>query len=104
MSLRKKSIRGVFWVFTQQFGQQAVNFVVSIFLARILLPEDFGLIGMIAVFMSLSGVMLNSGLTQSIIRQTNPTQGDYSTVFFFNLAASLFLYALLFFVAGFIAD
>src|SRR5690554_6193663 len=104
MSLRKKSIRGVFWVFTQQFGNQAVHFVVSVFLARILLPEDFGLIGMIAVFMALSQVLLNSGLTQSIIRQTNPTQIDYSTVFFFNLGGGIILYGVLFMCAGLIAD
>src|SRR5690554_4291652 len=104
MSLRKKSILGIFWVFTQQFSNQAVTFIVSIFLARILMPADFGLIGMIAVFMAISQVLLNSGLTQSIIRQTNPTQSDYSTVFFFNIGASSILYIILFFSAGYIAD
>lgn len=104
MSLRKKSILGVFWVFTQQFSNQAVNFVVSIFLARILMPADFGLVGMIAVFMAISQVLLNSGLTQSIIRQTKPTQSDYSTVFYFNVVASIILYIVLFFCAGLVAD
>lgn len=104
MSLRKKSILGVFWAFAQQFSNQAVTFIVSIFLARILMPADFGLIGMIAVFMAISQVLLNSGLTQSIIRQTNPTQSDYSTVFFFNIGSSIILYIVLFFCAGFIAD
>ncbi|QAA81308.1 lipopolysaccharide biosynthesis protein [Aequorivita sp. H23M31] len=104
MSIREKSILGIFWVFTQQFSNQAINFVVSIFLARILMPADFGLIGMITVFMALSQVLLNSGLTQSIIRQTNPTQIDYSTVFFFNMGASVILYITLFFSAGFVAN
>ena len=104
MSLRKKSIIGIFWVFTQQFSNQIVTFIVSIFLARILMPEDFGLIGMIAVFMAISQILLNSGLTQSIIRESNPTQIDYSTIFFFNIVASIILYIILFFCAGFIAD
>lgn len=104
MSLRQKSIKGVFWVFLQQFSNQAVTFVISIFLARILLPEDFGLIGMITVFMALSQVLLNAGLTQSLIRQAKPLQIDYSTVFFFNITASLILYLIIFLCAGFIAD
>lgn len=104
MSLRKKSITGVFWTFLQQFSGQAITFVVSIFLARILMPEDFGLIGMIGVFLAVSQVLANSGLTQSIIRQSKPTQSDYSTVFFFNIVVSVILYIILFLCAGFIAD
>lgn len=104
MSLRKKSILGIFWVFIQQFSNQTVTFVISIFLARMLMPTDFGLIGMIAVFMAISQVLLNSGLSQSIIRQTKPTQSDYSIVFFFNISASIILYGILFFCAGLVAD
>ena len=104
MSLRKKSILGIFWVFIQQFSNQAVTFLISIFLARILMPEDFGLIGMIGVFIAISQILLNSGLTQSIIRQTNPTQIDYSTVFFFNIGASILLYSALFICVGYIGD
>ncbi|WP_107040073.1 lipopolysaccharide biosynthesis protein [Brumimicrobium mesophilum] len=104
MSLRKKSIQGVLWVFIQQFSNQAVTFVISIFLARILLPEDFGLIGMITVFMALSQVLLNAGLTQSLIRQPKPQQIDYSTVFYFNISVSVILYLVIFLCAGLIAD
>lgn len=104
MSLRKKSLIGVFWVFVQQFSNQAITFVMSIFLARILMPEDFGLIGMIAVFMSISQTLLNAGLTNSIIRQSNPTQIDYSTVFYYNIGVSIIIYIILFFCAGYIAD
>jgi len=104
MSFRKKSILGVFWVFIQQFSGQAVTFVISIILARILMPADFGLIGMIAVFMSISQILLNSGLTQSLIRETKPTQLDYSTVFYFNIGVGAILYIILFMVAGWIAD
>lgn len=99
MSLRKKSLLGIFWVFAQQFGNQIISFIVSIVLARILMPEDFGLIGMIAVFMAISQVLLNSGLSQSLIRQNNPQQSDYSVVFFYNLGVSIFMYFLLFFLA-----
>lgn len=103
-SLRKKSITGVFWTFSQQFSGQLVSFIVSIFLARILMPEDFGLIGMIGVFLAISQVLANSGMTQSLIRQSKPTQSDFSTVFMFNIVVSVFLYLVLFVCAGFIAN
>ena len=104
MSLRKKSVLGVFWVFIQQFSNQAVTFIISVILARLLMPSDFGLIGMVAVFMSVSQILLNSGLTQSLIRESEPTQSDYSTVFYFNIGVGIVLYIILFFAAGLIAD
>lgn len=94
----------MFWTFAQQFGTQGIGFLVSIVLARILLPKDFGLIGMISVFVGIGISLVNSGLTQSLIRSKSPDQEDYSTVFFFNLAGSLLVYVLLFFTAPLIAD
>lgn len=104
MSLRKTAISGMVWTFTQQFGTQGIGFLVSIVLARILLPKEFGLIGMISVFVGIGGSLMRSGLTQSLIRSENPDQEDYSTVFFFNLAGSLIVYWILFFSAPLIAD
>lgn len=94
----------MFWTFAQQFGTQAIGFIISIVLARVLLPKEFGLIGMISVFMGIGGSLMNSGLTQSLIRSENPDQEDYSTVFYFNLAGSLVVYWILFFSAPSIAD
>ncbi|TRO65114.1 lipopolysaccharide biosynthesis protein [Christiangramia sabulilitoris] len=104
MSLRKQATSGIAWTFAQQFGNQAIGFVVSLILARILMPEEFGLIGMIAVFIAVGKTLLNAGLTQSLIRSDNLDEEDYSTVFYFNLAASLFIYGVIYISAPLIAD
>ena len=91
------------WTFAQQFGTQVTGFLVSIVLARILLPKEFGLIGMISVFVGIGNSLINSGLTNSLIRTSNPDQSDFSTVFFFNLIGSVFVYWILFFTAPLIA-
>ncbi len=104
MSLRKQAISGLVWTFAQQFGNQLVGFVVSMILARILLPEDFGLIGMIAIFIAVGKSLLDAGLTQSLIRSQDLDQEDLSTVFFFNLAASILIYLAIYFSAPLIAN
>ncbi len=93
----------MFWTFIQQFGTQGIGFLVSIVLARILLPKEFGLIGMISVFVGIGNSLINSGLTNSLIRTSKPDQSDYSTVFFFNLVGSVVVYWILFFTAPLIA-
>lgn len=103
MSLKKQTVSGLFWTFSQQFGVQLINFVVQIILARILLPAEFGLIGMITVFIAIGNTLMDSGLTSSLIRTPNPDQRDYSTVFFINLVGSILAYVILFFSAPFIA-
>lgn len=104
MSLRKQATSGLVWTFTQQFGNQILSFIISLILARLLMPEEFGLIGMIAIFISIGKVLVNSGMTQSLVRSEEVGQNDYSTVFFFNLAASAVIYLTIFFAAPFIAD
>lgn len=103
MSLRKQASAGLVWTFAQQFGNQIVSFVISLVLARLLLPAEFGLIGMIAIFYTIGKSLMNSGLTQSLIRSKELDQEDYSTVFYFNLIASFLIYVILFFAAPFIA-
>src|SRR6476620_10939020 len=104
MSLRKKTFSGLVWTFSQQFSIQLINFIESIILARLLLPAEFGLIGMLTIFMALGGVLMDSGLTSSLIRTPNADQKDYSTVFFINLSGSILIYVLLFFSAPLIAS
>lgn len=103
MSLRKQAFSGLIWSFAQQFSTLGVGFFVTVILSRLLLPGEFGLIGMITVFIGVGNMLVDSGLTQSIIRTSNPDQVDYSTVFFFNLVGSIFLYILFFFLAPLIA-
>lgn len=103
MSLRKTATQGILWTFMQQFGTQIIGFVVSLVLARLLMPEEFGLIGMIGIFMGIGTALINSGLTQSLIRTEKPDQEDFSTVFFFNLVGSIVIYLIVFFIAPLIA-
>lgn len=104
MSLKKQATAGMAWAFAQQFGNQLIGFVVSMILARILLPEEFGLIGMIAIFIAVGKSLLDAGLTQSLIRSDNLDEEDYSTVFFFNLAASILIYIAIYLSAPLIAN
>lgn len=107
MSLKKKTVHSIFWSSFQHFGRQAFSFLFSIILARLLMPEDFGYVAMIMVFIHISLTLIESGLTQSLIREDDreDIQTDYSTVFFFNLGMSILLYLVLFFgapkIAGF---
>ncbi len=104
MSLQKKAISGFIWTGLEQFGAQAISLAVSIILARILLPSDFGLIGMIIIFIALGKSLMDAGLSQSLIRSQNPDHLDYSTVFFFNLCASAVIYLFVFIAAPQIAQ
>jgi O-antigen/teichoic acid export membrane protein len=102
VSLRKTVLSGVVWTFTQQFSTQGISFIVSLVLARILTPAEFGLIGMISVFVAIGSSLMESGMTQSLIRTANPTIEDYSTVFYFNMFMSLLVYLIVFFGAPYI--
>ncbi|MBP0612936.1 lipopolysaccharide biosynthesis protein [Chryseobacterium sp. cx-311] len=104
MSLKQQALSGMLWSSIQTFGNQFISFGVSIILARLLLPAEFGLIGMIGIFMGIGGALISSGLSASLIRTTNPDQADYSTVFVFNLVGSIVVYALIFMAAPYIAS
>ena len=89
---------GMFWSFLIQGGTQIINFVVTVILARLLLPEQFGLIGMIAIFIAISRALVDGGFVSSLIRTKDADNLDYSTVFFVNLISAVVLYGFLFFV------
>lgn len=102
-SLKQQAISGVKWNFLQQFSVQVINFGVQIILARMLMPEMFGLIAMIIVFISIGQALMDSGMTSSLIRTKNPDQTDYSTVFVTNLLMSSVIYVITFLLAPYIA-
>ena len=99
MSLKSKTITGVLWSAVDNFAAQAITFLVGIILARLLTPAEFGLIGMLAIFISVSETFINSGFTNALIRKNDATETDYSTVFYFNLAAGITLFLILLFSA-----
>lgn len=102
-SLKSTATKGIFWSAVDKFAVQLGQFVVSILLARLLLPEDFGLIGMLAIFIALSQTFVESGLGTGLIQRQDCTDIDFSTVFVFNLGVSSFFYLLLFLTAPFIS-
>lgn len=104
MSLRKQASYSLLWTFMDSFFLKGLSFIASLILARILGPKEFGLIGMISVFVAVGISMVDSGLSASIIRTKNADNTDYSTVFYLNLVMSFLVYGLLFFSAPFIAQ
>lgn len=102
--LRDRTATGIFWSFIQRVGARGVSFLAIIILARILSPEEFGLIGMLTIFIQVSLSLVNAGFRQALIRKKTPNQVDYSSVFFLNIFTSLCLYLLIFFTAPFIAE
>lgn len=102
-TIKNSAKSGMLWSFMIQGGTQAINFIVTVILARLLLPEQFGLIGMIAIFIAISRALIDGGFVSSLIRTKDADDLDYSTVFFVNLGSSIVLYGLLFFTAPFIA-
>ncbi|CAI2420218.1 Lipopolysaccharide biosynthesis protein wzxC [Serratia liquefaciens] len=103
-TLKERAVSGMIWSIIERFLVQGVQFGISIVLARIISPSDFGLIGMVAVFIVLSDIIINSGFTQALIQKKDRTQTDYSTVFYFNLLISILLYAVIYFIAPLVAD
>jgi len=104
MSVKNQLKSGLFWVFIDTVFLRSFSFLITIGLARILSPEDFGLIALISIFILLGSSIVDSGMGNSIIRDKEATIVDYSSVFYGNLIISFGIYALLFLLAPFIAD
>ncbi|MAP80963.1 MAG: flippase [Aequorivita sp.] len=104
MSLKKQTFSGVIWTFLDTFFLSGLSFVAMIYIARILGPTEFGLIGMISVFIAVGTSMVDSGLSASIVRTKNVDNSDFSTVFYLNLGMSFLVYAIMFLLAPLIAD
>ena len=102
--LKDKTVKGVAWSGIDNVAQFGVSFLVSIFLARLLTPDDYGLIGIIAIFTAISTTLVNSGFSTALIRKTDLTDDDYNTTFFVNLIISILLYLIIYFCSPFIAS
>jgi O-antigen/teichoic acid export membrane protein len=103
-TLKQKTAQALVWTFVDKFGQQLLAFAVGLVLARYYLsPDDYGLMGMIAVFTALGGILLDSGFSNALVRKKEVCQADLSSVFYFNLSMGIVLYILLFFAAPLIA-
>ncbi len=103
-SIRNKFFSGLAWTFAQSVAVRALSMIITIILARLLMPEDYGLIGMLSIFIAISEVFIQSGFGQALIQKSNCTDDDFSTAFYFNVGVSILIYVVLFFLAPFIAD
>lgn len=103
-NLGKKTIKGVLWSSVERFSMQGVHFLVTLVLARILTPADFGLIGMLVIFIAVSQSLIERGLSLALIRKQDRNDADNSTVFYFNVVTSLFVYLLLYSIAPWVAS
>lgn len=101
--LKQKTISGLVWTATLKFGTLGISFVSNIVLARLLTPEDYGCIGLLAIFIAIAEVFVNGGFAAALIQKKDPSQKDYSTVFFWNIFISLIFYLLLYIAAPYIA-
>lgn len=103
-SLKDKTVKGVAWSGIDNVVQMGVTFLVSIVLARLLSPDDYGLLGLIAVFTAVCQALINGGFTTALIRKKDATDDDYNTVFISNLGMSLLLYAIIYLCSPAIAN
>ena len=92
------------WRFAERCGAQLVTFIVSIVLARILTPSDYGTIALVTVFTTILQVFIDSGLSTALIQKKNADDLDFSSVFYFNFVICIILYLIMFVSAPFIAD
>jgi teichuronic acid exporter len=105
MSLKRLALKGLFWNVTDKAVNQVGYFFVIVYLAKLLGPNDFGLIGMLSVFILISDSLVNNGFSQALIqRSQHATDDDFSTVFISNLLLSCCIYGILYASAPFIAD
>lgn len=102
-TLRYQAIGGVFWSAIERFSVQGVLFIVMVVMARLLTPKDYGLVGMLAIFIAVAQSLVDSGFSQALIRKQNRTEKDNSTVFYFNIVVGFFLYGLFYWMAPWVA-
>ena len=103
-SLKQEAAKGLFWGAFSNGIQQIVGVVFGIWLARLLNADDYGLVGMLAIFMSMGNIIINSGFVVALTNKKDVTQRDYDAVFWFSVFVGLILYIILFFSAPLIAD
>lgn len=104
LNLRNKAVRGIAWSAIDKIAVRGMSFLIGIIIARILMPSDYGVLGMVAVFITLSSLFIDSGFSQALVQKQDRTQTDMSTAFFFNVLIAFSCYIILFAVAPLVAS
>ena len=103
-NIKKDTLKGVKWTAIEKIALQGIQFVIGLILARLLTPSDFGLVGMLAIFISISQTFVDGGFSNALIRKLDRTDTDCSTAFYFNIVVGLVCYGLLFVASPWIAE
>lgn len=103
-NLKYQTKKGLYWKFAEQFSNYGIQFIIGIFMARMLSPEDYGLTALPAVFMAISGIFVSGGFGTALVRKPDLKEEDLSTAFYYSMAVGFFCYVLLFIAAPWIAD
>jgi teichuronic acid exporter len=103
-NIKRKVINGLIWKLMERGGVQGIQFIVQIILARILSPEDYGLISLITIFIVVSNVFIQSGFNTALIQRKDVNEDDFSSVLYISLVLAIILYITLFFLSPFISD
>lgn len=103
-NLKEDTLKALLWSFIERFGNQAIQFIFSIIMARLLMPEEFGLIAMLSIFVAMGNTFVNSGFGQALIQKQDANHIDECSIFYFNILVALFATIILFFCAPLIAD
>lgn len=103
-SLKRQTVKGVIWSGVERFSVQGIQFFIMIVMARLLSPKDYGLVGMLTVFIAIAQTLIDSGFSQALIRKQNRTETDNATVFYFNIAVGFFIYIVFYICAPLVAN
>lgn len=103
-SLKRQTFNGVLWRVLETGGTQAIQLVIGIVLARLIMPEQFAAIAMLSIFFAVAQTFINSGFATALMRKNDRTQADCSTVFYFNIVISVASYLILFGIAPYVAE
>lgn len=103
-SLKSKAANSVMWSAVERFSVQGIQFILTIIIARLVSPSDYGLIAMLGIFLAIAQTFIDSGFSNALIQKQDRTETDFSTVFYFNIAVGVVVYVLLYLSSPFIAS
>ena len=103
-SVRQDTLTGSKWAAVEKISSQGIQFVIGIILARFLSPSDFGVVGMLAIFIAISQTFVDSGFSNALIRKIDRTDVDYSTAFYFNIVVGIVCYGIMWIISPWVAE
>ena len=103
-NLKQKVSKGLLWNTIHNLSMKGIQFLLMLFMARLLSPDDYGTVGLLAIFIQLSNTFAESGFSLALVRKQDRTQVDLSTAFYFNIVVGIICYFIVFCIAPWVAD